>query len=85
MTRKYGNRTLELETFFERDRAHVELRDADTFETIVEWWDEDLKEAITDGYLNPRDWMSSAIKYAEEHELLTKVVGTEPPPHKEDF
>ena len=50
----------ELLTWFERDRAHVELRNRLDDSTIVEWWDEDLSEAVEDGLLNPRDYHSSA-------------------------
>jgi len=55
---------LELHTWFERDRAHVELRDPVTDETIIEWWDEAVEEAIEDGFLDPRDYHGSAFKYA---------------------
>jgi hypothetical protein len=41
----------ELHTWSERDRAHVELRDRQTGETIVEWWDDDVQQAIEDGFL----------------------------------
>jgi hypothetical protein len=41
----------DLHTWFERDRAHVELRDRRTGKTIVEWWDEDVQQAIEDGFL----------------------------------
>lgn len=54
----------ELHTWFERDRAHVELRLKATDETIIEWWDESVNEAIEDGFLNPRDYHSSAFEYA---------------------
>jgi hypothetical protein len=41
----------ELHTWFERDRAHVELRDRRTGKSIVEWWDDDVRQAIEDGFL----------------------------------
>jgi hypothetical protein len=63
----------ELLTWFERDRAHVELRNKLDDSTIVEWWDEDLSEAIEDGSLNPRDYYSSAYEYAEVCGLLPSV------------
>src|SRR6266403_3850826 len=50
----------ELHTWFERDRAHVELRSKLDDNTIVEWWDESVGEAIEDGFLNPKDYHSSA-------------------------
>jgi hypothetical protein len=53
-------------TWFERDRSHVEVRNADTQETLIEWWDEDCMEAFADGFLvcgyGLRD---SAVAYAE--------------------
>lgn len=58
-------KTIELHTWFERDRAHVELRDTTTNKTIVEWWDEEVFEAIEDGFLDPRDLEGSATAYAE--------------------
>lgn len=59
----------EIHTWFERDRQHVELRDADTDQTIIEWWDEAVIEAVEDGFLNPRDWHGSALAYAEDMAL----------------
>lgn len=53
-----------IETWFERDRAHVELRNASTGETIIEWWDEEVAEMVEDGFLDPRDWHRSAREYA---------------------
>lgn len=58
-----------VETWFERDRAHVDLQDAND-ETIIEWWDEDVEQAIEDGFLDPRDYYGSAVQYAEEMGLL---------------
>ena len=52
-----------LATWFERDRAHVDLQTLDGA-TIIEWWDEAVHEAVEDGFLNPRDWHGSAVKYA---------------------
>lgn len=56
----------EMHTWFERDRAHVELRDKRTGETIIEWWDEAVNEAVEDGFLTPRDWHGSAYQYAQD-------------------
>lgn len=67
----------ELHTWFERDRAHVELRDSTTANTIVEWWDEGVAEAIEDGYLPSKAFImgrlhsesmlhSAAVEYANE-------------------
>ena len=60
----------ELHTWFERDRAHVELRNADTDKTIIEWWDDAVAEAVEDGFLDPRDWEGSAKEYAASIGLL---------------
>lgn len=60
----------EIYTWFERDRAHVELRAVRTERTIIEWWDEEVTEAIEDGFLNPRDYHASALEYAKERGLL---------------
>ncbi len=57
-------------TWFERDRAHVELFNESTGETIFEWWDEAYTEAVEDGFLDPRNLKASAIEYAEEMGLL---------------
>ncbi len=56
----------ELHTWFERDRAHVELRRVLTQETVIEWWD----EAVEDGFIDPRDYHGSAREYAQSHGLL---------------
>lgn len=58
-----------LESWFEHDRAHVELRDANE-ETIIEWWDENVAGAIEDGFLDPRNFLVSATAYAREIGLL---------------
>lgn len=50
--------------WFERDRAHVELRHRHNDDTIVEWWDDEVHEAVMDGFLDPKDWHSSAYDYA---------------------
>ncbi len=58
----------QVDTWFERDRAHVALYDGD--EIIMEWWDEEVWEAVDDGFLDPQDWEGSAIEYAKEHGLV---------------
>lgn len=67
----------ELNTWFERDRSHVELRDSLTDQTIVEFWDSAVTEAIEDGFLNPRDYHTSAFEYAESFGLLPIVPDSE--------
>ena len=54
----------EMHVWFERDRAHVDLRNKIDDETIIEWWDDDVGQAVEDGFLNPRDWHRSAYDYA---------------------
>ena len=56
---------LELHTWFERDRQHVELRDPITNETIIEYWDEDVSNLVDFGFLNPKDWHGSLFEYAK--------------------
>ena len=41
----------ELHTWFERDRKSIELRNTATQNTILEFWDEDVDEAVEDGFL----------------------------------
>jgi hypothetical protein len=60
----------QLNTWFERDRAHVALLDARNDNTIVEWWDEAVSEAIEDGFLSARDYHQSAYEYAANNGLL---------------
>lgn len=60
----------ELHTWFERDRAHVELRNIDTQKTIVEWRDEAVEEAVVDGFLDPRKLHESAYEYADQCGML---------------
>jgi len=58
-----------LQTWFERDRAHVCLNDLDG-NTLIEWWDDDVSEAIDDGFLDPRDYHRSAFEYARDLKLV---------------
>jgi hypothetical protein len=57
-----------LETWFERDRKHVELLHKG--ETVCDWWDDAVDEMVEDGFLNPKDWLGSAIEYAKAHGLI---------------
>ena len=52
-----------VDTWFERDRAHVDLQTL-SGDTIIEWRDEEVEEAVQDGFLSPRDWHGSAVEYA---------------------
>jgi hypothetical protein len=65
----------EIHTWFERDCAHVELRDSLTDETVVEWRDADVAAAVEDGFLSPKDWLGTALSYAQSHGLLPKTGG----------
>jgi len=62
-----------LETWFERDRAHVDLQDAETEETIYEWRDEAVFEAMDDGFLDSKDLHQSAYDYAQSMDQLLEV------------
>lgn len=54
-----------LTTWFERDRQHVEVVDAAIERrTIIEWWDEDVTQAIEDGFLNHRAFLGSALPWS---------------------
>lgn len=57
-------------TWFERDRALIELRDEDTGDTIIEWLNEDVWEAVEDGFLDPKNYEDSAIEYAIDHGFI---------------
>ena len=61
----------EIHTWFERDRQHVELRSRLDDETILELWDDDVSQAVEDGFLNPRDWHRSAYEYALHLHVIT--------------
>jgi len=67
-----NNEDYEVHTWFERDRAHVEVRDAKTDETILDLWDDDVQQAIDYGYLDPSDFEGSAIEYAKELGLINE-------------
>ena len=67
---KVHRSSLYLYTWFERDRALVQLRHELTGRKIVEWWDEEVNKAIEDGFLDPRDYEGSAIRYAESVGLV---------------
>jgi hypothetical protein len=64
----------EIHTWFERDRAHVELRDKVTEKTIVEWWDEAVSQVVEDGFLTPKNWHGSAFNYAVDRGFIEKAV-----------
>lgn len=59
-------RLTEVNTWFERDRQHVDLRWKRNGESIFDLWDEAVSEAVEDGFLNPKDWHGSAVEYAND-------------------
>ena len=60
-----------IETWFERDRAMVQLLSDD--DEIFCFWDDDVREFVEDGFLDPRDWLGSAIEYAEHLGLIRNI------------
>lgn len=50
-------------TWFERGRSHIELMTLDGG-VIISLWDNDVTDMITDGFLDPKDWHGSLVKYA---------------------
>ena len=63
---QYNVEELDVSTWFERDRAMVHLFAGDENTTVLCWWDDDVQQAVEDGFLDPHDWKGSAIKYAVE-------------------
>lgn len=61
---KVGYDETRLETWFERDRAHIALEKERTGETILEFWDEDVVDIMDSGLVDPRDLHSSMYDYA---------------------
>lgn len=66
----FRNDPLVLRTWFERDRKWVALVNGKTDEVVVEFWDDDVDEAIEDGFLNPKDFHKSLMAYALSHKLI---------------
>lgn len=62
---------VQVEKWFERDRAHVALQDA-AGNTIIEFWDEDVASLVEDGFLDPRNWGRSLEDYAMHLGVLRK-------------
>lgn len=53
----------------ERDRVHIALVDDDS-QTIVEWWDDEAREAFEDGFLDRRRLQASAEEYAKHMGII---------------
>ncbi len=63
---KWDDGEVEVSTWFERDRAHIEIWDLKTNKTLAEWWDEEVAELIEDGFFRlGRKFEQSVIEYAE--------------------
>lgn len=60
----FAREDTEVKTWFERDRAHVDLQDRETGRTLIEFWDEDVEQLFEDGFLDRRDLHGSLYKYA---------------------
>lgn len=59
----YNKSNTTIQTWFERDRAHVWLGTAAGDKTLLEFWDDAVSQAVEDGFLNPEDWHGSALNY----------------------
>lgn len=55
-----------LEVWEERDRLHIALERSKDGKTLIEWWDDDARQAIEDGFLVPRRLHESAYAYGLE-------------------
>jgi hypothetical protein len=64
-----------LSVWEERDRAHVELINTKNDATIVEWWDDQVREAIEDGFLKPGKLHETAYDYAVHVGLINRPRG----------
>jgi hypothetical protein len=43
-----------------------------TGETVVEWWDDDAREMIEDGFIDLKNLLGSLMRYARDHKLFWK-------------
>ncbi len=58
----------EIDVWFERDRAHVVLVNIETEKPIIEWRDEEVGQAIEDGFLDMGNSFGSHIDERSLHE-----------------
>lgn len=75
--RKPLSRTLgqtEIHSWFERDNAHVELRDIRTQKTILEWRDDEVADAVQDGFLDTRHGERGMHKSAYEYAVSLGLI-----------
>ena len=56
-------KTLHVSTWFERDRAYIALLDEDE-RVIIEFEDEEVHQAIEDGFIDMRHLKKSLIEHA---------------------
>jgi len=74
MGTNYIDDDYKVHTWFERDRAHVELRNETLDQTVVEFWDEDVEQAVEDGFLNLKNktkTLDSLMEYAYDRHLIS--------------
>ncbi len=71
----YTTSNTTLMAWFERDRAHVALVDKATEQvTILEWWDDAVFEAMSDGFIPHRAFfMGKLIRPHELHLALVEL------------
>jgi len=74
MGKNYIDDDYKVHTWFERDRAHVELRNETLDQTVIEFWDKDVEQAVEDGFLdlkNKTKTLDSLMKYAYDRHLIS--------------
>lgn len=68
--KRFPRSSLRVSTWFERDRQHVHLFSGDENTTVLEFRDDEVTEAVEDGFLDPRDWLGSMIDVAGDAGLV---------------
>ena len=58
-----------IKTCFKHDRAHVALQYRWGVK-IIEWWGDEVREAVEEGVLDPTDYHGSARAYASERGVM---------------
>ena len=69
----YNLNDFDVDTWFERDRSQITLnRKGETGEyyAIFTLWDNEVTEAIEDGFINPKHLLESCVQYAVMRGLL---------------
>lgn len=54
----------------ERDRLHLSLTDAIDGQEILDLWDEDARQLIEDGFIDPRNLLDTMTSYARSINLI---------------